>query len=119
MEPVLLGEDSKFIGKVLKNKLEIALDVKVAWYEIYQRTANSLSAQKKPYFLAALDLNVSDAQQVELVDHMLSCNMPVIVFTGEYSDNLQDEIWSKPVMDSVVKEGHYNFEYNARLMMKF
>ena len=49
---------------------------------------------------------------------MVSRGIPAIVFTASYSDELQDTIWGRRIVDYVVKEGAYNIEYVISLIRR-
>jgi diguanylate cyclase (GGDEF)-like protein len=118
MDKVLLVEDSRFFGRVLKNKIQNQLNLKVQWYESFKETVEELETGGDSYFVALLDLKLPDALDGEIVDLVQSHSIPSIVFTGDFSDNLRDVMWSKHVVDYVLKEGHHNFDYILNLIRR-
>jgi diguanylate cyclase (GGDEF)-like protein len=116
MKRVLLVEDQQAIGTVLKGQIEGQLGWDVRWTETYQETVRCLKMSTRPFFVALVDLNLPDAPAGEIVDLVLEHNIPPIVFTGEMSDSLQDEMWEKKIIDYVLKEGQSSVEYLLSLL---
>lgn len=116
MKRILLVEDQQAIGAVLKQQIEETFGWKVQWTETYQGTVRCLKMSTRPFFVALVDLNLPDAPSGEVVDLVLEHNIPPIVFTGEMSDTLQDEMWEKKIIDYVLKEGHSSVEYLLSLL---
>jgi response regulator receiver modulated diguanylate cyclase len=61
-----------------------------------------------------LDLNLPDAPQAEVVDLVLEKGIPVIVFAGDCTDQTRKRLWSKNIVDYVLKEGGESLRYAVR-----
>jgi len=70
-----------------------------------KETATLIKRNKGNYFLAVVDLNLPDARDGEVVDLVQSHGIPVIVFTGQFSDEIRESMLAKNVVDYVLKEG--------------
>ncbi len=116
MSQILLVEDSDFFGTIVKKEIETKLNFEVVWVKTYSETLKLLNDNKKDFFIGLLDLNLPDAGDGEIVDMVISKNIPSIVFTGEFSDEVRDHIWSKRVIDYVLKEGPHNITYLISLI---
>ncbi|MCP4109248.1 MAG: diguanylate cyclase [Desulfobacteraceae bacterium] len=116
MSQILLVEDSDFFGTIVKKEIETKLNFEVVWVKTYSDTLKLLSDNTKNFFIGLLDLNLPDALEGEIVDMVISKNIPSIVFTGEFSDEVRDHIWSKRVIDYVLKEGPHNITYLISLI---
>ena len=119
MIKVLMVEDSKIMGQALKKIIEADGDMLVAWVQTYQEALTLLETESNNYFLALLDIILPDAPTGEIVDLILSRNIPSIIFTAEFSDQMRELIWSKRnVIDYVLKEGPIAIEYIASLVQR-
>jgi diguanylate cyclase (GGDEF)-like protein len=113
---VLIVEDSKVVGAVIKNKIESELHFSVHWIHTYSETRELLNKEKIDFFICLVGLYLPDAPAGEIVDFVISKNLPTIVFTSELSDDIREKIWSKKVIDYVFKESGYNLDYVIHLI---
>lgn len=113
---VLVVEDLKFFAELLLNQIEKRYDFEVTWVQSYEEALNTVAANEKGYLAAVVDTDLSDAPEGAIVDLMLEHQIPCVVFTENYSDELRKIIWSKMVVDYVLKKGYYNIEYVASLI---
>ncbi len=113
---VLIVEDNKTLSKLYKRKIEARLDYIVDTASTYQEAVNLINKSETDYVTGVLDLNLPDAPNGEIVDFVLSRNIPVIVVTGDFTDIARGKIWSKKVVDYVLKEGMHNLEYVISLI---
>ncbi|MBF0124297.1 MAG: response regulator [Magnetococcales bacterium] len=107
MKPLLLVEDSKSFGAVLKRRLEEALAVEVVWARSHAEAARLIQQQADAFALAVLDLNLPDAPDGQIVDFVLSQNIPAMVMTGEYKKETRARMMAKGILDYFVKD-HIN-----------
>ncbi|WP_136810389.1 diguanylate cyclase [Desulfosediminicola flagellatus] len=107
---ILIVEDAKMFSRIMKNRLEQqGFSVNVA--ESMQEAKELTSSEPNRYFLAILDLNLPDAPNGEVVDYVLDLHIPVIVFTGLFSDEIREMILNKKVVDYVVKDDPSSIDY--------
>jgi len=118
MSTVLIVEDSKTFGSLLVRLVERETDCAAVWVKNYAECLATLESGKQEFDAALLDLNLPDAPDGQVVDLVLSKAVPSIVFTGELSDDLRDVIWSKHIVDYVLKESLHNLEYVAKLLKR-
>lgn len=101
MNRILIVEDDRVLAKLLSKKLENALDFQTdIAYSLHEAR---LFIKKYTYFVALLDLNLPDAAYGEVVDVMLSKNIPSIVLSAELDSNVRDKILQKDIIDYVKK----------------
>lgn len=105
MNRVLVVEDSPTIAMMLKNRLENGLGWTADVAHSFQQAMLLLNAHSCDYSVALLDLSLPDAPTGAVVDPVLELGIPVIVFTGEYDDHIQDQMWGKRVAEYVIKAG--------------
>ena len=111
MKNILLVEDSRFFGKLVKNKIREKLGLHVVWVERYGKARKLLKKESANFFIALLDLNLPDAPSGEIVDLVLSHKIPAIVFTATIDDNVRKEMWSKGIVDYVFKRNVEDIDY--------
>jgi diguanylate cyclase (GGDEF)-like protein len=102
---VLLVEDSNLFGKAISTSLSKTLGLEVAWAQSYAEAEELLEVENHDFSAALLDLNLPDAPDGEIVDYVLGHKIPAVVFTGDFSDEAQEMLWGKKVVDYVLKEG--------------
>lgn len=102
-ERILLVEDNKALSKLIKRKMEDNLDFEIIQSYSLEETA-ALLEDNDDYFIALLDLNLPDAPDGEVVDLVLSYNIPSIILTGTIDEDVRDEMLKKEkVIDYVFK----------------
>lgn len=118
MRQLLLVEDTKFFSNLVKKNIEQALDVEVICAERLDEAEAILETKNYNFFLALLDLNLPDANNGEVVDLALKHDIPSIVFSGEFSDDVRDTILQKGVIDYVLKENPASLDYLVSLVSR-
>ncbi len=113
MDKVLIVEDSKVFARLLIRKIEDELFFDTSWASNLEETKYILeeNPEKAHFFAALLDLHLPDAPEGEVVDYVISKNIPVIVFTGIINNEIRDRLWSKKVVDYVLKETPDSLDY--------
>lgn len=119
MKKYLLVEDSPMVIKIIKH---ITKSINGFDYDV----ATSFDAAKKliekngsdSYFVAVVDLNLPDAPNGEVVDFTIKKKIPTIVLTGTYDDEKREEMLSKKIVDYVVKESRFSYEYVMKLIQR-
>ncbi|WP_415892676.1 diguanylate cyclase [Neptuniibacter sp. PT8_73] len=113
---VLVVEDSQLVSRVLQRLFQTAdLPVEVIFCE------SLLQAQEKvdlyeDIFAALVDLNLPDAPKGEIVDLILAQNIPTIVLTGSYDDDKRESLLQRGVVDYIIKESRFSYEYAVQLV---
>ena len=105
MKRVLVVEDSKMLATLISRKIHSELKFEKDIAASFKEAVELIRQHRDEYFVAVLDLHLPDAPYGEIVDYVLSEKIPVIVFTSQFSDEIREKMWSKNVVDYVVKEG--------------
>jgi diguanylate cyclase (GGDEF)-like protein len=116
--PILLVEDSRFFGSIIRNRLVSELGARVTWVTTLAQTQAAMATNPEPFFLAILDLNLPDAPDGEIVDEVLAHGIPPVVLTAHVSDATRDAMWSKRVVDYVLKEGPQAIDHALDLVRR-
>lgn len=116
-ERILIVEDARMFSRILKSRLE-ERGIHVTVAESMQEAEDITGENPELFFLAILDLNLPDAPNGEVVDYILSLNIPSIVFTGQFSDETREMIIEKNVVDYVIKDDPSSIDYVIGLVMR-
>jgi PleD family two-component response regulator len=116
MPKVLVVEDSNVFSSIIKKKIEAELNFEVICYSTFFEAERHLSKKDTDFVAALLDLKLPDALDGQIVDLVVSKNIPAIVFTSNYSEELRNTIWDKGVADYILKEGKHNLDYLANII---
>ena len=104
MQKVLLIEDSRTFATVIKKTIETDMHFPVDWAPTYADAIQRIDGHGTEYFVALIDLHLPDASKGEALDLVLSQGIPPIVLTGKFGDEIREYIWSKKVVDYVLKD---------------
>lgn len=115
---VLIVEDSKPIANFEKNRIENILHYQCLMAYSLKEAEEIIGREGKNIFVALLDLCLPDAPDGEVVDTVMEHGIPVIVFTGELSDDIRDEMINKGVVDYILKGNPSNFDYALKLVRR-
>ncbi|MEZ4483436.1 MAG: diguanylate cyclase [Syntrophotaleaceae bacterium] len=118
MKKILVVEDSSFFGRMLKNKLAAETGAKVRWVTTMAEAVTLVRDDASEYLAAIVNFNLPDAPKGEVVDQLVRCDLPVVVFTSVVSKEVRDQIWSQKVVDYVLKEGVQSLDYLVALLRR-
>lgn len=116
MKKILLVEDSKVFGGMMQKSIQSRLKCQVDWHKSLSSTRDILPDHSEEYLVALLDLHLPDAPNGEIVDMVARFDIPIIVFTSEFSNDVRERIWSKRIVDYVHKEGSDSVNYIVQLI---
>ncbi|OUS31890.1 hypothetical protein A9Q99_02000 [Gammaproteobacteria bacterium 45_16_T64] len=119
MKKVLLVEDSSVVIKVIKHLSKDQQDLDFDIAKSFAETKEFIDANGAGYYrTAVVDLNLPDAPNGEVVDFMLGLSVPTIVLTGSFDEHLRDQMLEKPIVDYVIKESRFSYEYVLKLIRR-
>lgn len=119
MKKFLLVEDSPIVVKIIRHvcKSNPALQYDTA--STFEATKQLIEQNGADHYLVAvIDLNLPDAPDGEVVDYTISKKMPTIVLTGNYDDEKREQMLEKKIVDYVVKESRFSYEYVIKLILR-
>jgi len=116
---VLIVEDSKLVIQILSHVASQQLSNYVIHTATTFSEGCSIYQQYKEHLFAAIvDLNLPDAGNGEMAAYLLEREVPVIVLTGNYSDENRDRLLLLGAVDYVIKESRYSYEYAVGLVSR-
>ncbi len=113
---VLLVEDSPVVLKVLRylvSQNDLFIPVLAASFE---EAKTCLAEHDDDFFAAIVDLNLPDAENGEIVDLVLDRQIPCIVLTGNFDDELRLKLLNKGVVDYITKDSRYSFNHAMKVL---
>lgn len=116
LKKILVVEDSVMFTRILKRSIEANGGFEVIAVESFADLKHLLAENKHQFFASLLDVNLPDAPNGEVIDFVLGHNIPAIIFTGKLDDNFRKKIYTKGIVDYVLKEGPANVEYVVSLL---
>jgi diguanylate cyclase (GGDEF)-like protein len=113
---ILIVDDSQTICKTLSNMIieRLGFNPVVAYSK--EEAKAQLTKYKGEFAVALLDLGLPDAPDGEVVDLVTTFKIPTIVLTGSTLD--ENRFRDKDIVDYVIKDGSFAFEYIISLVNK-
>lgn len=102
---ILVVEDSALFAGAIVKKIENQLTLECVVANSFQQARELFEHGEDNFAIAILDLTLPDAPDGEIVDYVISKSIPVIVITGDFTDDTREHILKKDVVDYILKEG--------------
>lgn len=118
MKKILIVEDSSTVTKILRHLANQQSDIEAVFAASFAESEALYKAQSDEFFAAIVDLNLPDAPNGETVDYFLSKNLPVIVLTGNYKEETRTNLLDKGIVDYIIKESRYSYNYVFKLIKR-
>lgn len=116
-EKILIVEDNKALSKLIAKKISQNTDFEVDVAHSLKE-AQIYIGKGNLYFMALLDLNLPDAPDGEVVDYILSKQIPSIVLTANVDSQTRKSIMKKDVIDYVYKGNMDDVNYIFTLITR-
>ena len=118
MKHILVVEDSPMVLKVLKQFISQHDDLKPQFAETLGKATELIARATTPFFACLADLGLPDAPNGEIVEFCLAKKIPTIVLTGSYNEENRKSLIARGVVDYVVKESRFAYEYAVKLLIR-
>lgn len=118
MKQILLVEDSPMFGRLAKKRIEAEFESVVYWAKTLSETRNILEKVGKGFTMALLDYNLPDAPNGEVLDEVVDKGISSIVFTSDMTVEVHDHVWSKKVVDYILKNDPNSLDYVVSAMKR-
>ena len=116
MSKLLVVEDSRLFGSVVKRRIQGNTPFEVTWTQTYAEALQAIETSEEEYLLAILDLNLPDSPDGEVLDGVRERGIPIIVSTASFDEEMRTRIWAKGIVDYVLKESSHGVDYMVRLV---
>jgi diguanylate cyclase (GGDEF)-like protein len=114
---LLVIEDSRVITKILRRLLAKEEDIIPHFAATYAETV-ILCDEYDDFHGALVDLHLPDAPNGEALEYVLSQKIPTVVLTTEQSEEKRKRWFDSGVVDYVVKESRYSYEYALSVLQR-
>lgn len=116
MKKILIVEDSSTVTKILKHLLKQHPDIVPLFAASFDAAKQLYQQHSDDLFAGIIDLNLPDAPNGETVDYFLEHKLPVIVLTANYQEDKRLELLGKGIVDYIIKESRYSYNYALNLI---
>lgn len=116
MKKILIVEDSSTVTKILKHLVKQHPNINAVFAGSLAESEQQYQQHKSDLFAAIIDLNLPDAPNGETVDHFLTKGLPVIVLTANYQEEKREKLLEKGIVDYIIKESRYSYNYALNLI---
>jgi len=113
---VLVVEDSKFFSHLVYKAVNERIGADVTTTFTFVETRDAVERATQPFNLALVDIDLPDAHNGEVVDWLAMHNIPCVVFTGMFSEDLRERLLSHKVIDYVLKDTPSSLDYLLNLV---
>jgi diguanylate cyclase (GGDEF)-like protein len=113
---ILLVEDQITVAQVIASTLHQRLGCKVLIATTLAQVREILERKDLTFFAAVSDLHLPDAQGGEVIDFLIQAKLPVIAVSGNFDEEIHEELIRKGVVDYVLKGSINAYEYVAGLL---
>lgn len=114
MHKVLLLEDNETVQKYVKNRIEEEIHADVVVCETLKEALANLETDN--FAMALIDLTLPDASGLDVVEALETYEMPKVVLTATYDEDMRQEILQHNVMDYIIKDSQGSIDYTIRLI---
>jgi len=118
MKKVLVVEDSKTLASMLRDRITSELSLEVSVASTYKEAVRLLDEGAETFDIALIDLKLPDAMNGEILDVVLMYQIPTVVFTSTFSEEMRTLVLSKNVVDYVLKEHLHDLDYVMDLIRR-
>ena len=118
MQSILLVEDASFFEKAVLMTLKNIEECNVYVARSYKEAEELLCSSREKPDLALVDLTLPDARDGQIVDLTKTHEIPTIVFTSRWAAHIRKSVYSKGVMDYVVKDSPSSLDYLSELILQ-
>ena len=118
MQKILVVEDSPIVTKIIRHVMQQSQQFEVFYADSLAATKQLVEQHRGGFFAGLVDLNLPDAPDGEVVDFTLAEKIPTIVLTGSYDDARREALLDKGIVDYVLKEGRYSYDYAVNLITR-
>lgn len=108
---ILVVDDSKYVRSIINNAITrcAEIDANLFMAESYEQTQKLI--EKHNFHVAVLDVTLPDAPNGEVIDLLISHNVPVVVLTGGINEASKNVILEKDIVEYITKSNPQSIGY--------
>ena len=111
VQTVLVVEDSKMFAHAISTRIKSKSGFDTCLATSFEEVKDILAKQDTEFFAAIIDLVLPDAHHGEAVEFVIDRNIPAIIMTSEFSDDVRDHFASLDIMDYILKDGEHSLNH--------
>lgn len=101
---ILIVDDSRFFSGIVKNAIAERIEAEIVTAETLAAARRILEGSAKTFHIALADILLPDSREGEAAEYLMQKQIPTIVFTSFYSEDMRRMILDWNVMDYVIKD---------------
>lgn len=117
-QKILVVDDSRAIRTLVSRKLQDDLKLVVDTAEDLRSAKALLDENANDYLMAVVDLNLPDAPDGEVVDYVSEKGVSSVVLTGTFDERIRKKLFSKNIIDYLLKEGGRDLDIIAHTVAR-
>lgn len=110
-ECVLIVEPSRTLATLLERSIHGKLGMVTETAYTYKEASDLLSVAPDRFYVALVDVDLSDADEGDVVDLVTGHGVPCMVLTHQENKGLRRKLFSRNIIDYWIKEYSGNYEY--------
>lgn len=114
---ILLVENSKLFQQMVGEALEERLDIELVHAYSLAEAAQAIE-RRGPFTLVLTGLVLADGNQDSIVDFFLSRQLPTVIVTGVFDEEVRARLLERPIIDYVLKNAPGAVEYLIWLVQR-
>ena len=120
MKYILSVEDSKLFSSIIQKNIETHIEDSIVITAYTMADAQKiLELNKYDFDIAVLDINLPDAPNGEIIDLVVGYKVPIFVFSSMMEEKLHKKVFSKPVVDFVLKDNTTSISNLVNMLNRF
>lgn len=113
---VLVIEDSKFFSQLVCKSVAERTGMNVIAAMTFEEARDIVESGDLEFDLALCDIVLPDSQDGESVEYICDKKIPCIVFTSLFSEDLREHLFTKNIIDYVIKDTPASLDYLLNLV---
>lgn len=118
MQTILIVDNSRAVRKVLQEKVVSELQLKTQVAATFAEAKQALERNPLGFGVAVVGLTLTDAPNGEIVDYVLTRDIPVIVLTASWNERIREYDGSRKIVDYIVKNDPRCFDQVLALIQR-
>ena len=116
---IIVAEDSNVFTSMIRTRLKELFNIDAEICRTFEdlQAANELSDE--PVTLAISNINLPGAENGEALEYLVDLNIPTVVFTGTFQEQMREKLLAKDIVDYILKDNIFAVEMLAESICRF
>lgn len=116
MKSVLIVEESSALAKAFSKKINFELGLPTKIVSNLNEVNSLVKNDNLDYFIAIVDIRMGSPECEKIIGLISAWGLSSILITGEFSETMSEWMLSRHIVDYVVKEDTWDFDYIIRII---